>query len=423
MTCRWRSLWALVLATSCFSPIFTLSASETVEYTYDALGRLVKVSRSGSVNNGASACYSYDEAANRSNVRVATAANCATGTSAPSFWVNDAVTTEGTSLTFLVTKAGAASSNFSINYETSNGSALSGTDYTYTSGTLTFEPGQVSKQVSVPTTYTSTHEGAETLSFTLSAPTGGATISDTSGMGTINDNGVPPSFAISDALATEGSSLVLIVTKTGTTSVSFDINYATANNTAVVESDYTATSGTLTFGSSDTTKSITVATINDETGEGSENLHVNLSGATGGATITDAQGAATINDDDLPPSFSISDAYATEGVSDLIFTVTKTGGTYVTVSVNYATANGTASGASDYYTTSGTLTFGPGEYSKSVTVTTRNNSITEPPETMYVNLSSATGGAVIADAQGAGEIEDDDNMFAAPPPEEPEINE
>jgi YD repeat-containing protein len=43
-------------------------ASETITYQYDALGRLVQVTRSGSVNNGAAAAYTYDPANNRTNV-------------------------------------------------------------------------------------------------------------------------------------------------------------------------------------------------------------------------------------------------------------------------------------------------------------------------------------------------------------------
>jgi hypothetical protein len=113
------------------------SAAETVTYNYDALGRLVKTLRSGSVNNGVSACYAYDEAANRSNVTAATAADCATGAAPPSFAVNDAVVMEGGSLVFVVTKAGAASSSFSVNFATSDGTAVSGSDYTATSGALT----------------------------------------------------------------------------------------------------------------------------------------------------------------------------------------------------------------------------------------------------------------------------------------------
>ncbi len=45
-------------------------ASETVTYTYDARGRLIKVERSGSVNNGVKAEYKYDKGDNRTNVNV-----------------------------------------------------------------------------------------------------------------------------------------------------------------------------------------------------------------------------------------------------------------------------------------------------------------------------------------------------------------
>ena len=60
---QWASLFcggALVAA--------PVSATETITYNYDALGRLVAVSRAGTVNNGASAAYSYDPANNRTNV-------------------------------------------------------------------------------------------------------------------------------------------------------------------------------------------------------------------------------------------------------------------------------------------------------------------------------------------------------------------
>lgn len=277
-------------------------ASETVTYSYDAHGRLVKVGRSGTVNNGVSACYSYDEAANRANLRAATAADCTTGASPPSFAVNDAVVTEGGSLVLVITKSGAASTSFSVNYATSNGTATSGSDYTATSGTLTFLPGQVAKQVSVPTAFASSFEASETVNFTLSSPTGGATLADATGLGTINDNGTPPSFSISDVTAVEGSGLELTVTKTGAASVSFSVNYATANGTAVEGTDYHAASGTLTFTGSDTAKSITVTTIDDNIIENSKTVLVNLSGATGGSTITDGQGVGTMTDNEnFPP--------------------------------------------------------------------------------------------------------------------------
>ncbi len=292
-----RSALTLGLLISCVFPIYSALAGETVNYSYDAGGRLIKVSRSGTVNNGVSTCHAYDKADNRSSVTVATS-DCSV--TPPSFAVGDASVTEGTSLVFTVTKAGTTSSSFSVNYATSNGTATAGSDYTSTSGTLTFLANESSKTVSVPTTDDASVESAETLTLTLSGATGGATISDATGAGTINDNDSsgPPSFAISDAYGIETGTLVFTVTKTGSTSSSFSVNYATANGTATSTSDYFAASGTLTFASNETSKTITVSTRDNAIFEATESLYVNLSGATGGATISDTQGVGSIDDND-----------------------------------------------------------------------------------------------------------------------------
>jgi hypothetical protein len=78
-----------------------------------------------------------------------------------------------------------------------------------------------------------------------------------------------------------------------------------------------------------------------------------------------------------------------------------------TVSVNYATANGTATSGSDYAATSGTLTFAPGETSKTITVAVTGDTLSEPNETFFLNLTNAVG-ASISDGQGQGTIQDDE---------------
>jgi Calx-beta domain-containing protein len=164
-------------------------ASETITYSYDPLGRLAKVSRSGTVNNGVRACYSQDRADNRSNVTVATA-DCISApppTPLPSFSINNASAEEGQSLTFTVTKTGATPISFTINYATANGTAGTG-DYHATSGTLLFDPPDTTRTVTVQTKDNLIIEGGETFYVNLSAATGGATISDSQGAGTIIDN-------------------------------------------------------------------------------------------------------------------------------------------------------------------------------------------------------------------------------------------
>ena len=108
----------------------------------------------------------------------------------------------------------------------------------------------------------------------------------------------PPSFSINDVSRNEGDSLTFTVTKNGGSAFTHNVNYATANGSAVAPDDYTAKSGTLSFAPSETSKTVTIASIEEADHEGDETFSVNLSAATGGATISDAQGIGTIINDD-----------------------------------------------------------------------------------------------------------------------------
>src|SRR5207249_2119077 len=116
----------------------------------------------------------------------------------------------------------------------------------------------------------------------------------------------------------------------------------------------------------------------------------------------------TIVDDE--PRVSINDVTMKEGNSGLTafaFTVSLSVAYDVPVTVDYATANGTATAGSDYQAASETLTFAPGETSKTITVLVNGDRLGEPNETLFVNLSNLNYG-VIADAQGVGTILDDE---------------
>ncbi|MBO6526425.1 Calx-beta domain-containing protein [Erythrobacter sp.] len=90
-------------------------------------------------------------------------------------------------MTFFVNLSAAHTSSVSVNYTTADNSAGSA-DYYAVSGTLTFSPGQTGKSVVVTTKQDMWMEGSETFYLNLTNPTGGATISDGSGLGTINDD-------------------------------------------------------------------------------------------------------------------------------------------------------------------------------------------------------------------------------------------
>jgi len=116
-------------------------------------------------------------------------------------------------------------------------------------------------------------------------------------------------------------------------------------------------------------------------------------------------------------NISINDVTIAEGNSGtktVTFTVSRTGTS--AFSVNYATADGTATAGSDYQATSGTLNFAAGQASQTVSVTINGDTTVEPDETFSVNLSAPTNGGVITDGQGIGTITNDDSAQPPPPP-------
>ena len=126
------------------------------------------------------------------------------------------------------------------------------------------------------------------------------------------------------------------------------------------------------------------------------------------ATISDATGTFTITDDDTP-SLSINDVSTSdESNAATNMTVTLSEASTKTVTVDFATSNGTATAGSDYTATNNTLTFSAGETSKTIPVTVLSDTLDEANETVTMTLSSATN-ATISDATGTFTITDDDN--------------
>src|SRR5205823_8090751 len=129
------------------------------------------------------------------------------------------------------------------------------------------------------------------------------------------------------------------------------------------------------------------------------------------STIADAQGQGTIVNDDSQPTITINDVSVLEGnsgTSTAMFMVSLSSPTYQTVTVNYATADGTATVAgNDYQSASGTLTFNPGQTIQTISVVVIGDTNSEPDETFFVNLTGPSN-AAIADGQGIGTILNDD---------------
>jgi hypothetical protein len=197
----------------------------------------------------------------------------------------------------------------------------------------------------------------------------------------------------------------------------FSVDWATADGTATAGSDYIAGSGSVAFSGlgSDRTKTATVLINGDTVAEQDETFSVDISLTVPlpGFVIDTPSSTQTISDDDSSASFAIADVTAAEGnagSSTFSFAVTKTGSTAFTTSVDFATADGTATVADgDYASTSGTLSFLPGDTTKNVDVTVNGDRKHETGETFTVDLSGAVN-ASITDNQGVGTITNDDQV-------------
>ncbi len=222
-----------------------------------------------------------------------------------------------------------------------------------------------------------------------------------------------PEITISDVSVLEGNTgsvnAAFTVSLTVASGSTITVNYATADGTAVAPADYQSTSGLLIFNPGDLTQRITVPVAGDTLDEPNETFLVSLSNATNG-TLIDNQGQGTITDNDPAPTLSINDVSVVEGdtgTTPATFTVKLSAASGRTVTVNYSTADGTAETGNDYQGTSGTLTFNPGDTSKTVNVLVNGDTAFEPDETFFVNLTIPTNSS-ISDPQGQGTVINDD---------------
>jgi glucose/arabinose dehydrogenase len=307
-----------------------------------------------------------------------------------------------------------------VDYATADGTATAGSDYVATSGTLSF-PASNSPQtqmVSVTINGDSQNEPDESFLLNLSNAQGG-TIGNGQGVVTIaNDDAA---LSINDVSVTEGNAgtttAAFTVTLSPSSSQAVTVNFVTSDGTATAGSDYIPTSGSLSFAAGVTTQTVNVTVNGDTVNEPDETFFVNLSGSLN-AAIADGQAIGTITNDDGPPPtpvLSVDDVSLPEGntgTSNATFTVTLSPASTQTVSVDFATADGTATAGSDYVAGSGTLTFAPGETTHTVDVTINGDTTVEPDETFFLNLTNPTGDGTIGDGQGLGTIQNDD----VPPP-------
>ncbi|MFB9328114.1 Calx-beta domain-containing protein [Paenibacillus aurantiacus] len=301
-----------------------------------------------------------------------------------------------------------ATVDYTITGGTASGQATEGSDYTGTSGTLVFLRDVDFQNLYIPILDDRRYEGNETLTITLSNPTGGATIQAGGPVTrTIEDNDPQPEhpgvlqFEGAEYFVNEGDGFIdITVQRDSGTDGEVAVDYEVENGSATGGEDFETIKGTLVFGPELRYKSIRIPIHNDTAVEEDEAFAVHLMNASGGASLGErASALVTIQDNDAPVPSQIqvekAGIDAMEESGSVKINVIRTGNTATAASVNYRTENLIAKAGVDYVAATGTLHFAPGETKKTVTVTLKDDALIEYVENFLFILSGPSQGATL----------------------------
>ncbi|HEX8459288.1 MAG TPA: FG-GAP-like repeat-containing protein [Pyrinomonadaceae bacterium] len=216
--------------------------------------------------------------------------------------------------TVTVNRYGSLAGEATVNYSTSDGTAVHPSDYKAATGVFTFADGEVSKTFTVELVNDTLDEPTETVRLTLSNPTG-TTATPTLVAATLNIlDDDPTTFSVADATAGEGDRRVtLTVTRTGDGAIAASVDYRTSdtdtftvgcadtvNNAggAYARCDFATTVGRLDFAAGELQKTINIPLIDDGHKEAAETFQVVLSNPSGAGLGANSTATVTISDND-----------------------------------------------------------------------------------------------------------------------------
>lgn len=321
--------------------------------------------------------------------------------------------------TISVTLSSPSGRSVKVNYNSTPGTAAVGSDYTAASGVLTFNPGEGSKIITLPVLNDTVDETNETVNVTLSAPTNATLGGNKTTQVTIVDDDTAPIAAFTTATfaVNEGETKgVIKIQLTSSATSPLSVGYTIHDGTAALGQDYQGNpTGTVTFNSGESNKSIEIPINNDSIDEEDETVTVALSNPTSGLQLSEAANATlVIKDNDNPPlvqwsttAFSVNEN-DDSGQALLMVHLSVASGR--PVSITYSVSDETATVERDYQVPASTLSFKPGETNKSVAVELLNDTLPEGNETLKVQLTGATNANLGAIQSAELIINDEDGL-------------
>jgi uncharacterized repeat protein (TIGR01451 family) len=300
----------------------------------------------------------------------------------------------------------------SFSFATSDGSARGGSDYIRTNGAAVIAPGAIHTFVSVAIVDDQLNEPAEAFALGIFSVTN-AFAGDSSALASIMDNDPEPLLLAFDALTR--------VAVSGSTNVDFkfslsrpsgyavSVDFATADGTARSGSDYAPTNGTLTIPVGTTNATLRIPIFSSFPDPTNRFFNLQLSNPSHAGLVRSAA-VGTIVGRNSRPMLNVSDASVNEGASGTVnaaFKVTLSFASTTNVTVEYATQGGSATPGVDFISSSGLLTFAPGEALKTILVPVKGDLLDEPDESFSLLLSHWTN-ALPGITNATGMIVNDD---------------
>ncbi|MCG8622843.1 MAG: autotransporter domain-containing protein [Proteobacteria bacterium] len=321
---------------------------------------------------------------------------------------------------FNITLSQPSGKNISVDYATENGTAVSASDYTATSGRVVIMAGATSARVQVPVLDDDLDEADETFALRLTRANNATIITGTgdSAMAIISDDDEAPTLTLTPppASVVEGSPASFTLTLSQPSGKNISVDYATEDGTATSASpsDYTAITDTLIIPLGETTAQVPVLTTDDSLDEDTETFTLRIT-SPNNATIDNQAGntnasfasvTASIADNDDPPAMTISASNSPVAEGDTaLFTISLGAVSGKNISVEYATQNGTATSPSDYNATSGRLVIPAGAINGEVQVAIADDDDDEGDESVVMTLHNANN-ATLAGASATAIISD-----------------
>ena len=316
-------------------------------------------------------------------------------------------------MAFTVQLAAASGRLVTVDYATVSGTATEGTDYTGTTGTLTFRPGgALTRTIAVPIVDDALDEVDETFRMRLSGARhatlagGGATLAAT---GTILDDDEPAVSIVADVAAVqEGQAARFTVTRTGHATEPLTVTVEVTETGSVIAG---AVPVRVSFEANVRTATLVVATEDDTIDEPDGAVTAAIVAGGGYVTMDPASATVTISDNDAAPALTIADARVLESAGEIEFTVRMAAASGHRVTVVCVSEDGTALADQDYEGEVGILALEPGQTVGKIRVAVLDDTLDEMDETFTMVLSDPAH-ATLADGTATGTIEDDDPSVA-----------